>query len=275
MGTHFNIYRSALVTGASSGLGLSFTEALLAEGLRVYAISRNPDSLLKHQNLIPIKADLLDPKDASLLCQKIDSGEISIDLLINNAGAGAFYDFRNFPQSIIENQLKLLLESPILLSQAAYQSMCKKSSGMIVNVSSLVTEFPLPYMALYNSCKAGLSAFTQSLMLENRNSSVKIIDLQPGDFRTYFNNVISLDPKIEQDKHLLASWKATQNMLNHGPLPSKAAKDLMRIIKANRSGRFYTGSFFQAKIASAFGKVLPFKLKMHLLKRYIKSFNKT
>lgn len=267
-------YKQALITGASSGLGLEFSQTLLKQGLTVYATSRNINNLPSHPNLIPLQIDLLQESEVNTLCQKILTGEIPIDILINNAGAGVFYDFTNLPQHLISDQIQLLLKTPILLTQAAFSRMKAKNYGMIINVSSLAAQYPLPNMALYNTTKSALSGFTTSLMIENINSNIKLVDLQPGDFRTNFNHSIILDPNLENNPQLKKKWKAVDRMFNLSPLPTKASKVLLKIIRKNKSGRYYSGSFFQATLGPFFASLFPIQLKLFLFKLYISLFSK-
>ena len=116
------------------------------------------------------------------------------DLLINNAGSGAFYRWDEFPIEEIERQINLLFTVPVLFCREIAPLMAKQEKGIIVNISSLATLYPLPFMPLYNAGKAALSSFTQTMMLEYDNHP--IFDFRLGDISSEFNNAQSKQKKI-------------------------------------------------------------------------------
>ena len=89
--------RKALVTGGSSGIGLSICEHLLSEGVEVYSISRNPSKVSKNKNLTEIALDLANSDKISNFVDNFISQHGLPDLLVNNAGYGAFFDLNQFP----------------------------------------------------------------------------------------------------------------------------------------------------------------------------------
>ena len=83
-----------------------------------------------------------------------------------------------------------MLNATMRLSHAALRRMRERQRGCLVNISSLAVEFPLPFMSAYNVAKAGLSALTESLIVETRGTAINVIDFRPGDFRTDFNQAM-------------------------------------------------------------------------------------
>ena len=128
------------------------------------------------------------------------------DVLINNAGTGAFYDWENFPVKEIEKQINLLFTTPVYLSRVFAPLMAEKKSGVIVNISSLATLFPLPFMPMYNASKSALSSFSQSLMLEY-SEYPKIIDAKFGDFKSEFNKSSSKQRKHQSSSKSQKAWE--------------------------------------------------------------------
>lgn len=262
-------YKRALITGGHSGLGKAFAYMLYNEGLDVWTTTRNPNKIPSESPFNVLRLDINNPASLQTLIQKINTGALSFDILINNAGAGAFYPLESFPSEAIEDQIQLLLTGPILLTQAAYQQMQKKGHGTIVNVSSLAAEYPIPYMALYNATKAALSNFTQSLILENTNPKIHFIDLQPGDFQTNFNDTASRVQNFPNPNSKNA-WEILEKHRHSAPKPGLAAKQLCSILKKRKSGQFAVGDFFQAKLGPIFVKVAPKFLLNWFIKRYYK-----
>ena len=261
-------FKNALVTGASSGLGRSFAKMLLDEGLEVWATSRDPDRLFTHPRMHPMKLDLSDPDDTELFAQRILAEVGELDLLVNNAGYGAFYPFERFPGEEISGQLNVLLSGPILLCREIYAHMKARGRGAVVNVSSLASEFPIPCFSIYNSAKAGLSAFSRSLILEAAGSGVVIIDLQPGDFRTAFNEKVCRDISEELPESMQRTWEKIEKHMKNSPEAEKAAQALQRLLRRPRSGTYRIGGFFQVRMGPFLARFLPQRAVRSFLRCY-------
>jgi NAD(P)-dependent dehydrogenase (short-subunit alcohol dehydrogenase family) len=259
-------YRTALVTGASSGLGLEFARMLRAEGVKVWGASRSPDAAAKAEGWQPVTLDLMQPESVRAAAEQVRREAGVPDILINNAGSGVFAAFTHFPEEEISRQLQLLLEGPILLAREFWPEMLARKSGALVNVSSLAAEFPLPCMSLYSVGKAGLSGFSRALMLESAGRGVQVLDFQPGDYQTAFNRS-SLRPgggEAWEEK----LWERNQQLLHDGSLPPQAAADLRRALMHGRSGIVASGGFFQARFAPLAQRLAGPRLTRWALKKY-------
>lgn len=260
-------YKKAFLTGGRSGLGRAFLQMLLNEGVEVWATSRDGDSLPPHPRLHPVSLDLLDlDKTRATLAQLLQE-VADFDLVINNAGYGVFAPFESFPGEHISGQLSVLLEGPVFIAQAFYSQMVDRGlGGVIVNVSSLASEFPIPLMSLYNAAKAGLSGFSRSLALEAGRHSVAVIDFQPGDFKTDFNDAML---RGEDEGEFEAKlWARLEENLTEGPSPESAAGGLKRALLARRSQTVRVGGFFQAKLAPLLARLAPGRVLQACIKRY-------
>ena len=241
-------YRTALVTGASSGLGLAFAQMLRDEGLAVWGASRSPEESANREGWRPVLLDLTEPPSVRAAIEQVrrEAGGAP-DVLVNNAGAGVFAGFAHFPQDQISRQLQLLLEGPMQLTRAFWPELLERRRGAVVNVASLSAEFPLPALSVYTAAKSGLAGFSRALMLESAGSGVQVVDFQPGDFKTDFNKV-AVRPEGGEAWEARA-WARFEELLEHGPLPAQAAADLRRTLMSGRSGTVATGEFFQARLA--------------------------
>ncbi len=263
-------YRHIILTGASSGLGEAIALALVQEGAgEMVTISRR---LPRHPGLRGIRhlaVDLADRLSLDRLLER-ESGLFSTcDLLINNAGAGVFCPFSDFPQEAISEQLQLLLHSPIRLVRAVLPGMTARRHGCLVNITSLAARFPLPYESLYNTAKAGLSGFTHSLQLELAGSGVRVLEIQPGDFRTAFNQHTRFSSGDRQlFPHTQAVWARLEANLQSAPPPELAARRLMRLLRRSADGLHTTGSFFQAVFAPLSSRLLSRRGLNWFLRRY-------
>ena len=263
------LYRRALITGASSGLGLGVANLLLEEGVEVWATSRTPAKLPQHEKLHPIALDLASKDSVERLLAEELSEEFEFDLLINNAGFGVFYSFESFPEEEIGGQAEVMMLGPIRICRRVYGGMRARDSGVIVNVTSLAARFPLPFMSMYNAAKSGLSGFSASLMLEAWRSKVVVIDFQPGDLRTDFNNRVRKDEtKVLGGEELRRSWRQLEAHTLLSPAVDTAVGTLRNILMNPKHGRFTTGGFTQASMAPFMVRFLPWRLRIYLIRRY-------
>jgi len=241
-------YRTALVTGASAGLGLAFARMLRDEGLQVWGASRNPAASAKAEGWQPVVLDLLEPGSIDAAISQVRSEAGVPDILVNNAGAGVFAGFAHFPPDEISRQLQLMLTGPIALTRAFWPEMLARRRGAVVNVASLAAEFPLPGLSLYTAAKAGLAGFSRTLMIESANSGVQVLDFQPGDYKTNFNKAVVRSAGGEPWE--ARAWERFEELLENGPLPARAAADLRRALMSGRSGTVTSGDWFQTQAAA-------------------------
>ena len=257
--------KTAIVTGGSSGIGLAICERLLAEGMQVHAVSRNARRMKKMDLLHPFELDLSDLDAVSRYGKSFVEENGTPDLLVNNAGYGAFYEWKEFPQDEVIRQTTVLFSAPVLLCKAFAPMMEKSEKGTIVNVTSLATLFPLPYMPLYNAGKSALSSFTQSLMLEYPEYP-RLIDFRSGDVRTSFNRSVPKQAESGQSQSMKRAWEKIEDQLQDSPIPDDVAEQLINALKKDKSGVFYGGGFFQARIAPFLHRLLPDKILRIALK---------
>ncbi len=243
-------YRTAFVTGASTGLGLAFTAMLLADGVQVWGTSRELARLEPLVRAHPgrfhaVALDLGDEAAALAAFAAAEQAAGGFDLVVNNAGFGLFGTFAGTAFAEWRRQLEVMLVHTAALSHAALRPMLARNRGALVNISSLAAEFPLPFQSAYNICKAGLTALNESLMLEVSGTGVVILDVRPGDYRTDFEGAVRR-PSGEASPRLARAWAAFEKMMRSGPPPAHAAAALRRALLRRRSATVRTGRFFQA-----------------------------
>jgi len=256
-------FKKAIVTGASSGIGLAVCEQLISMGVHVFAISRNPEKIAIRENLFPLKLDLSTPSEVCKFGDRFIQRYGIPDLLINNAGYGAFFEWNEFPTEQIIEQMNVLFTSPVILCKSFAPLMREK--GIIINVSSLATLYPLPYMPIYNAGKSALSSFTQSMILES-NNEIRWIDFRFGDINTGFNNSVLKQDIQFQSKSMRNAWNQIDKQLKESPDAEFAAKEIIQAIEHEKNGTLFGGNIFQAKIAPILRSFLPNKILIWVLK---------
>ncbi|MBI3886886.1 MAG: SDR family NAD(P)-dependent oxidoreductase [Opitutae bacterium] len=260
-------YRTAFVTGASAGLGHAFAEMLLDEGVEVWGTARDTARLPPRKNFHAVALELGDGAAAEKSFLTADAAAGGFDLVINNAGFGAFGAFAHTDFAVWQSQLEMMLVNTARLSHAALRGLLARRRGALVNISSLAAEFALPYQSAYNMAKAGLSALNESLMYETRGTGVAIIDFRPGDYRTDFEGSVRRPPGAPGPGQERA-WAAFERLMAGGPPPAHAAAALRRALRRGRSGTVRTGRFFQAVLAPFLARFGSLALKRRIQESY-------
>jgi NAD(P)-dependent dehydrogenase (short-subunit alcohol dehydrogenase family) len=262
-------HRTALVTGAGGGLGRAIAEMLCAEGIEVWGTSRRPERLPTLAGFHGLAFDLsAGDAAAAALVAHVDQAGGGLDLLVHNAGYGVFGGLLDQPQAVWRAQLDEMLGVSLALNRAAFAAMAARRRGAIVNVTSMAVEFPIPYLSGYNAAKAGLAAFTESLMLEAAGTGITVVDFRPGDYRTGFNQAMFASPTDHLPPAIRRVAQRLDATLAAAPLPARAAGDLGRAIRRGRSGVVRSGSFFQTVVAPLGARLAPLSWRRAVMARY-------
>jgi NAD(P)-dependent dehydrogenase (short-subunit alcohol dehydrogenase family) len=262
--------KRVFVTGASSGIGLATAKLLVAQGHEVWGTSRNLERIPKMPRLRAVRLDLADrlSVEAAFNAALTEAGYF--DVLINNAGVGHFGSAELLPMETIASQFQILVFGQIQLMQLALRHMQGRGDGLIINVTSLASRLPVPFMAAYNAAKAALAAFTMSIQLELTESRVHIVDLQPADIRTEFNEGVIKD-KVGQHygEKIARTWEIVERNMKEAPSPDLVARHVLKLIKAvHPPPRITVGDTFQSKIAPLIFRFLPQRVQLWGLRRY-------
>lgn len=175
---------TAIVTGASSGIGLEISKVLCRLGYEVFGIGRNfdKDKELTAESFHPILCNLLDTEK---LCETIK--EISSDhhmtMLVNNAGTAYYGLHEELNPKKIQQMVRTNLEVPMILTCLLLREL-KKNKGYVINISSVTAGSSNPHGCAYGATKAGLSSFSRSLFDEARKYGVKVVTISPDMTQT-------------------------------------------------------------------------------------------
>jgi NAD(P)-dependent dehydrogenase (short-subunit alcohol dehydrogenase family) len=263
--------KKVFLTGASSGIGLAIAQSLTARGDEVWGTSRNLTRLEQVPRLHPVRLDLSDERSINEAFQYALSEAGHFDVVINNAGSGHFGPVEHISDAEIEKQFQVLLFGHLQLMRLALAAMRPRGQGLIINVTSLASRLPVPFMAAYNAAKAAMAAFTMSIQLELPDANIRVVDLQPADISTAFNEVITknnaADPRYAT--RVAKTWSAVDRNMKNAPKPELVAKHVLQLIDAtNPSLRVTVGDVFQSKIAPFIFRFLPQRVRLWGLKMY-------
>lgn len=240
------------LTGASSGIGLLASRALCARGHEVWGTSRTRTSLPVHERFHPVALDLNDEASIESAFSTALAEAGHFDVLVNNAGAGVFGPLEAFSNDEFLAQLTTLLIGPLQLIRRVLPSMRARNAGLIVNVSSLAGELPIPFLSPYSLSKAALSAMSEGLNLELTHTGVRVVDVRPGDFATQFHLATRRVGALQEAyaPNIERAWSAVDHNMSVAPDPQQVADVLVKIVEGDiRRPVVAVGSFFQARIA--------------------------
>jgi len=262
--------KRVFLTGASSGIGLAIAKLLVAQGHEVWGTSRNLERIPKMPRCHAVRLDLADRLSVEEAFNSALAEAGYFDVLINNAGAGHFDPAEFLPMETIASQFQILVFGQIQLMQLALRHMQARGEGLIINVTSLASRLPVPFMGAYNAAKAALASFTMSIQLEFGDSRVHIVDLQPGDISTEFNQSVIQSAKAERyDSKIAKTWETVERNMKNAPGPDLVARHVLKLINAVRPPPQITvGNVFESKIAPMIFRFLPQRVRLWGLKRY-------
>jgi short-subunit dehydrogenase len=186
----------ALVSGASAGIGVEFARQLAARGYDLVLAARRRDRLdalaadlrASHAGLQVhvVSTDLSAADAATRLASDLAGDGIAVDLLVNNAGFGAYGAFVASDPANAANMIALNVAAPVALARAFVPGMVERRRGGIINVASTAAFQPVPGMAVYGATKAFVLSFSEALHEEVRRSGVRVTALCPGATETEF-----------------------------------------------------------------------------------------
>jgi NAD(P)-dependent dehydrogenase (short-subunit alcohol dehydrogenase family) len=179
----------ALVTGASSGIGLATAAVLLAAGYEVIGAARRlePMNPLADLGLFPLELDLCHGDSISALASRLRADHPGgVDLLVNNAGYGLFGAVETIPIAAARRQFEVNLFGLAHLTQLLLPAMRERGAGRIINVSSMAGRIYAPLGAWYYASKHALEGWSDCLRVELRPFGISVVIVQPGIIRTDF-----------------------------------------------------------------------------------------
>lgn len=198
--------KTALITGASSGLGEAYALKLASMGVKVILVARRADRLRVLADKITaehgIYAATVLPMDLSARAAGTTLGKIlkgrgtQIDILINNAGFGQTINFVKEELSFVEDELNVNVRTLVELTHAFLPGMVERGDGVVINIASTAAFQSLPYMAIYGATKAFVLSFTEALWGETQNTGVKVLAVCPGPTATEFFDSNGTSPAL-------------------------------------------------------------------------------
>jgi short-subunit dehydrogenase len=206
--------RWAVVTGASSGLGVDFARGLARRGANLVLVARREDRMKQlgaeleaahgvHVRVIPL--DLAKRESPTLLFERTRALALEIDVLVNNAGFGLYGPFAKIPWEREHEMLELDVVSLVHLTKLFLPGMLARGRGWLLHVASIGAYQPTPTYASYSAAKSFVLSFGEALCYELRGTQVKSTVVSPGVTRSEFLAVSGQTPNLYQRSMMMES----------------------------------------------------------------------
>ncbi|MFN3198186.1 MAG: oxidoreductase [Bradymonadia bacterium] len=251
--------KTALVTGASSGIGKSIATQLIADGYTVYVAARRVERMadLAEQGAIPVRLDVTDHANVAGVIGQIEREHGGVDVLVNNAGFGLYGAVEDTSIDDARYQFEVNLFGLARLTQLVLPHMREQKAGKIINISSMGGKIYTPLGAWYHATKHALEGWSDCLRLEVAQFGVDVVIVEPGIILTEFGDVLS-DPMIERSgdgaygelAHKVADATRGAYEAKNGSAPEVIARVVSKAVKAKRpKTRYVAGKYARPMIA--------------------------
>jgi uncharacterized protein len=193
--------RTALVTGASGGIGRAFAGLLAADGYDLVLVARREDKLRELSDELAarhgtrslvVAMDLSSAGAPETIAERVSAEGLAIDVLVNNAGFGGLGPFAGRPLGTHLAMIQVNIAGLTALTRLFLPGMLARHRGRILNVSSVAAFQPGPFMAVYYATKAYVQSFSEAVAAEVEGSGVTVTALAPGPVRTGFQDVAGI-----------------------------------------------------------------------------------
>jgi len=235
-----NSGRTAIVTGASSGIGRASAEALARAGFTVFGTSRKAGN--GPEGVTMLACDVTDGEAVAALVSTVLSQTGRIDLLVNNAGVGLLGGAEEFSVPQVQALFDVNLFGVIRMTNAVLPAMRRRGEGRIVNIGSVLGLVPAPYSAHYSAVKHALEGYSESLDHEVRAFNVRVSVVEPAFVRTVFdqNGIRPVSLLKEYDRARAGLEALLRDVMPVADRPEVVAEVIVKAATAARPRRRYT-----------------------------------
>jgi NAD(P)-dependent dehydrogenase (short-subunit alcohol dehydrogenase family) len=246
----------ALVTGASSGIGLATAKALQNAAFHVFGTSRRSPAE-RSNGMTMLTCDVTDDASVARLVDEVLTETGRIDLLVNNAGVGLLGAAEESSTAQAQALFDVNVFGVLRVTNAVLPTMRRQRKGRIVNLSSVLGLIPAPYSALYASTKHAIEGYSESLDHELRTFGIRVVLVEPAYTRTSFEeNLVKLDRPIDiYDSARAGMNTILKKAIEAGDAPEVIAKVILNAATASTPRRRY-----------AAGKIAP---RVSFLRRFV------
>jgi NAD(P)-dependent dehydrogenase (short-subunit alcohol dehydrogenase family) len=253
-----------LVTGASSGIGRACAEHLATCGYRVFGAQRHVPAGGAPRGVEMVTMDVTDDTSVERTVEEVLTKSGRIDALINNAGNAYMGAVEDTTVDEAKAQLETNFFGVLRVCRAVLPAMRRQAGGYIVNISSLAGVLGLPFSGLYSASKFALEGMSESLRLETRRFGVRVVLIEPGDFRTQLPAMRRTTRAAESHdtyRDAFAKFQTAQAKDEAGaPTPEPVARLVEKILRSPNPRLRYSVGMIGQRIVVPLKRVLPQRL---------------
>jgi NAD(P)-dependent dehydrogenase (short-subunit alcohol dehydrogenase family) len=251
------------ISGVSSGFGLATAKLLTNNGYNVYGTTRSGPGEISGVNYLHL--DLTDNASIKNAVRQVIEKEQRIDILINNGGMHSGGPAEVLPDEYLKMQIETSFIGLVNLTREVLPLMRKQREGKIINISSIGGLIGLPYQAYYSAAKFAIEGFSEALRMEVKNYGIKVVLVNPGDFRTknsanrrkFLASEQLCGPYSGQFSQTL---NVIENDESNGMDPSILARSILKISESKNPKSRYIVATADQKLAVVLKKLLPGKI---------------
>jgi short-subunit dehydrogenase len=239
----------ALITGASSGIGLATAKVLQQAGYRVFGTSRR--TVASADGITMLTCDVTDEVSIKNTVAEVLKQAGRIDLLVNNAGIGLLGGAEEFSTAQAQALFDVNVFGITRVTNAVLPTMRSQGKGRIVNISSVLGLIPSPYNALYAATKHAVEGYSESLDHELRTFGIRVVLVEPGLTRTSFEESITRpdQPLAVYDSVRADMAAQMRNGVNAGDAPEVVASTVLKAATASAPGRRYVAGKLAGQVS--------------------------
>lgn len=201
----FSDYKTALVTGASSGMGYAIAERLSREGLEVHGVGRSAEGLKKLADQTGATVHVVDVSNTAALAELLSG--LEIDVLVNNAGVSRPGNILTSDTFDIDEQIDVNLRAALQLARLTLPGMIERNRGHIVNITSIAGHYEFGGHTVYHATKAAMHTVSRQLRVDVYGKDIRVTEICPGRVETdIFAKVQKIDP-AEAHKRFFADFE--------------------------------------------------------------------
>ena len=230
---------TALVTGASRGIGGAISQALAASGWDVVAVCRDPDKVPPGQRANGVRyigLDLSNEQGIDALVKAVKS----VDVLVNNIGASPIGPAEEVPMEKVRALFELNFFGAVRLTQRYLPGMRERGRGTLIFIGSMRSEAPTPFSSFYSATKAALRSFAECLRMEVQEAGIAVSLIAPFYIRTTLPQEFQLADGSPYTAAVRRVKASRDRMIAAAAEPAAVAKTVLRILSARRPRAFYT-----------------------------------
>jgi len=261
-----------LITGVSSGLGKACAELLSGRGYKVYGTSRRPGNQKLPYELVQM--DVTNEQSVVTAIGSVIAAAGHIDVLINNAGIGLGGALENFSEQETRKQFDTNFFGMATVVRTVLPFMRSRESGKIINISSIGGLMGLPFQGHYSAAKFAVEGFSEALSIEVKPYKIKVVVVNPGDFKTGFTSNREFTAKDVEGNAYRENFTRAMTVIEKdeqgGSDPMILARTMEKIIRSKNPRFHYIVGRFDQRLIAKLKPFLPHSLVAWILADHYK-----